>query len=480
MKILLTGANGYIGMRLLPLLLAKGHEVYALVRSSKRFDIPISLKNQIHIIESDLLDPHSLQNIPEEIEAAYYLVHSMTTSSESFADLEANAAANFRDRMAKTKARQIIYLSGLSNEQNLSKHLSSRKNVENILRQGSVPLTTLMAGIIIGSGSASFEIIRDIVEKLPVMITPKWVRNLVQPISIVDVLDYLVLVLNHPSCIGQRFEIGGADVMSYKQVLLAFAKIRKLKRWIWTVPCLTPKLSSYWLYLVTSANYNLAKSLVDSLRNNAICKENRIQGIFPKKLLSFEEAVLRAFKKIEQDDVPSSWKDALGNSRLNPDFSVYMHVPQFGVFSNTQQIVFSLPPEEVRRKIWSLGGKTGWLYMNWCWTIRGFLDRLAGGIGLRRGRTHPTRLNEGDALDFWRVLLADEEPCRLLLYAEMKVPGEAWLEFKIVGQTLFQTATFRPHGVWGRCYWYILFPVHVLIFRGMAKRLTLSENDKKI
>ena len=420
-----------------------------MVRSSKRFDIATSLKNQIHIIEADLLDPHSLQNIPEEIEAAYYLVHSMTTSSESFADLEAKAAANFRDRMAKTKARQIIYLSGLSNEQNLSKHLSSRKNVENILRQGSVPLTTLMAGIIIGAGSASFEIIRDIVEKLPVMITPKWVCNLVQPISIVDVLDYLVLVLNHPSCVGQRFEIGGADVMSYKQVLLAFAKIRELKRWIWTVPCLTPKLSSYWLYLVTSANYNLARSLVDSLRNNAICKENRIQEIFPKKLLSFEEAVLRAFRKIEPDDVPSSWKDALGNSRLSPDFSVYMHVPQFGVFSNTQKIDFSLPPEKIQRRIWSLGGKTGWLYMNWCWTIRGFLDRLVGGIGLRRGRTHPTRLNEGDALDFWRVLLADEEHCRLLLYAEMKVPGEAWLEFKIVGQTLFQTATFRPHGVWG-------------------------------
>ena len=471
MKILLTGANGYIGTRLLPLLVEKGHEVIALVRSGKRLELPEFLESKVRVIEADLLDAPSLEKIPSDIDAAYYLVHSMTTSSESFGELEAQSATNFRDRIGQTKASQIIYLSGLSNEEHLSAHLTSRKNVETLLRQGRVPVTTLMAGIIIGSGSASFEIIRDLVEKLPVMITPKWVKNRVQPIAVSDVLDYLTLVLGDSACLGERFEIGGPEVLSYQEVLLRFAKVRGLKRSIWIVPVLTPRLSSFWLYFMTSANYNLAKSLVDSLKNNAICKENRIREIFPKKLVHYEEAVRRAFDRIEQGIVPSSWKDALGNTNLNPDLSVYIQVPKFGTLSDVQKVPFTGPAEKVKEVIWSLGGDTGWLYLNWCWVFRGFIDRLVGGSGLRRGRTHPTRLREGDALDFWRVLLADEKKKRLLLYAEMKVPGDAWLEFKIVGQTLYQTATFRPHGVWGRIYWYALFPFHYFIFRGLARAI---------
>lgn len=496
MKILLTGANGYIGTQLLPLLLQKGYEVYALVRSEKRIQVPDQFKKQVHIIRADLLDEESLEKIPDEIDAAYYLVHSMSTSVEQFTSLEARSAMHFRDRISRTHARQIIYLSGIVNDEQLSHHLASRKNVETILRQGKVPVTTLMAGIIIGSGSASFEIIRDLVEKLPIMIAPKWTKNLTQPIAIRDVLDYLILVLAHPACIGKRFEIGGPDVLSYKELLLAFASIRGLRRWIITVPVLTPKLSSYWLYFITSCSFPLAQALVESLKNNAICKENAIQKIFPKELLDFKTAVRLSFKLylppmnvsdshsfpveackncIEEDGLASSWKDAIGNSSLNPDLLAYVQVPHFGTLSDRQVISFTQSPDIVQQKIWSLGGDNGWFYMNWAWKMRGFIDKLVGGVGLRRGRTHPTRLKEGDALDFWRVLEADSKNRRLLLYAEMKLPGEAWLEFKTINHTLYQTATFRPHGLLGRIYWYALFPFHYLIFRGLAHALVKSD-----
>lgn len=264
--------------------------------------------------------------------------------------------------------------------------------------------------------------------------------------------------------------------MSYKELLLNFAKMRGLKRKIFTVPVLTPNLSAYWLFFVTSTSFSLARFLVQSLINNAICKENRIQEIFPRKLLSYQEALQLAFTRIEEDWVPSSWKDTLSGSSLNPDLSIYIQVPRFGILRDERIACFSCPVEQVQSRIWSLGGKNGWLTMNWAWKFRGFVDKLIGGIGLRRGRTHPTRLKTGDALDFWRVLLADEKNRRLLLYAEMKLPGEAWLEFQIIpcetGGELKQTASFRPNGVWGRLYWYILYPFHALIFSRLSKHLT--------
>lgn len=474
MKILLTGANGYIGTRLLPRLVDDGHEIYALVRSRSRLEIPEKFQSQLHVIEADLLNPSSLLKIPSDIDAAYYLVHSMSYS-QKFSELEAASAKNFAMRLENTKAKQIIYLSGLSNEPHLSRHLTSRKKVGEILKMGKVPVTILMAGIIIGSGSASFEIIRDLVEKLPIMIAPKWLQQLTQPIAIRDVLTYLTLVLGNPNCIGQSFEIGGPDVMSYKDLLLNFAKMRGLKRKIITVPILTPRLSSYWLFFVTSASFSLARSLIESVINKAVCKENRIQKLFPIKLLSYEEALQLAFTRIEEDWVPSSWKDTLSGSTLNPDLSIYIQIPKFGILTDQRIVPFSTPLEQVQKRIWSLGGDRGWLTMNWAWKLRGFLDKLVGGIGLRRGRTQTTRLKVGDALDFWRVLLADEKNHRLLLYAEMKLPGEAWLEFKVIphetGGILKQTATFRPNGVWGRFYWYALYPFHVLIFSQLAKHI---------
>lgn len=475
MKILLTGANGYIGTRLLPRLVEAGHEVYALVRSRFRIEILESLRSQVHIIEADLLDPQSLMKIPKDIDAAYYLVHSMSYSPK-FSELEALSAKNFIAQMEKTNAKQIIYLSGLVNEEHLSTHLQSRKKVGEILQSGKIPVTILMAGIIIGGGSASFEIIRDLVEKLPIMVAPKWLKQLTQPISVRDVLTYLIEVLDHPDCLNQTFEIGGPDVMSYKDLLLNFAQIRGLKRKIFTVPVLTPRLSSYWLFFITSTSFSLARFLVDSLINNAVCKEHRIQQIFPRKLLTYKEAIQLAFTRIEQDWIPSSWKDSFSGSDLNPNLSVYMQIPRFGILKDTRVIPFSCSIQEVQQRIWSLGGERGWLTFNWAWKLRGFIDKIVGGIGLRRGRRHPTQLKTGDALDFWRVLLADEPHQRLILYAEMKLPGEAWLEFKItphpLGGCLYQTASFRPNGVWGRVYWYMLYPLHILIFSKMAKRLT--------
>ncbi len=474
MKILLTGANGYIGTRLLPRLLEEGHEIYALVRSRFRIETPQKWLSRIHVLEADLLNPDSLLQIPKEIEAAYYLVHSMS-ESQKFSELEAASATNFANRLANTQAKQIIYLSGLANESLLSHHLSSRKKVGEILKQGTVPVTILMAGIIIGSGSASFEIIRDLVEKLPIMIAPRWLNHITQPIAVRDVLIYLTLVLGNRACLNQSFEIGGPDVLSYKELLLQFAQARGLKRRIFTVPVLTPRISSYWLFFITGTRFSLARFLVESLMNNVVCKENRIATLFPRKLLTYQEAVKLAFTRIEEDWVPSSWKDTLTGSHLHPDLSVYTHVPRFGILKNQQTLPFSCPIEQVQKRVWSLGGKKGWLAMNWAWKVRGFLDQLVGGIGLRRGRTHPTRLKTGDALDFWRVLLADEKNRRLLLYAEMKLPGEAWLEFEIIphetGGTLQQTASFRPNGVLGRLYWYSLYPFHALIFNQLAQHL---------
>ena len=476
MKVLLTGANGYIGSHLLPRLADAGHEIYALVRSRSRIEIPEKFASQLHIIEADLLKPESLLNIPTDIDAAYYLVHSMSYSHQ-FAELEAASAKNFVERIEHTKAKQIIYLSGLSNEDQLSEHLTSRKRVGEILKSGKVPATILMAGIIIGSGSASFEIIRDLVEKLPIMVAPKWLKQLTQPIAIRDVLAYLTLVLDNSACLGQSFEIGGPDIMSYKDLLLNFAKMRELKRVILTVPVLSPHLSSYWLFFITSTSFSLARFLVHSLINNAVCKENRIHELFPRKLLTYKQAIALAFKPTEEDWVPSSWKDSFSGSLLNPDLSVYVQVPKFGILTDSRTASFSCPTEVVQKRIWSLGGGQGWLALNWAWKLRGFVDKWVGGVGLRRGRTHPTRLRVGDALDFWRVLLSDEKNLRLLLYAEMKLPGEAWLEFEILpnvegGGTLKQTATFRPSGVWGRFYWYSLYPVHALIFGRLIKLIT--------
>ncbi|MFT4601451.1 MAG: hypothetical protein ACI857_001631 [Arenicella sp.] len=473
MKILLTGATGYIGKRILPLLIEKGHHVVCCVRDTNRFSPPESIKENITIIKVDLLDQSSLANIPNDIDGAFYLVHSMSSAGD-YKSLEEQSAINFRNAINLTQVKHVVYLSGIINESELSKHLTSRKNVELELEKGNYNFTALRAGIIIGSGSASFEIIRDIVEKLPFMITPKWLNTKCQPIGISDVIELLTKTIFNKKTYNQDFDIGGPDILSYKEMLLTYGKERNLKRRILVVPIMTPKLSSYWLYFVTSTSYKLATSLVHSMKVEVVCRDNRINELLNITPLNYKASLNRAFRKIENNEILSSWKDSYSSSGLNFSISEFIQVPSFGCFKDDRKKKID-QHEDCLNKIWSIGGKTGWYYGNWLWVIRGFMDKLVGGVGLRRGRTSQTSINVGDTIDFWRVLYANKEEGRLLLFAEMKLPGEAWLEFKVLNGQLQQTATFRPLGLKGRLYWFAVLPFHGLIFKGMLKQLTKAK-----
>jgi uncharacterized protein YbjT (DUF2867 family) len=470
MKILLTGANGYIGKRLLPVLVEQGHHLVCCVRDAKRFRYPQSLAKNISIVELDFLKEETLKRIPNDIDAAYYLIHSMSANKD-YEEMEARSALNFSNAVSGTNAAQVIYLSGIINDQKLSKHLSSRKNVEKVLSQGTYHLTTLRAGIIVGSGSASFEIIRDLVEKLPVMITPKWLNTRCQPIAIRDVIAFLVKTLNYQAAYDRSYDIGGSDILTYKEMLLIFADVRKLKRFIFTIPVMTPRLSSYWLYFVTATTYYLAVNLVDSMKVEVVCRKNDLAQELNIQPLSYREAIIRAFEKIEQNAIVSSWKDSLISGSIHLLPTEMVQTPVHGCFKD-QRIVSVKDPEQTIDNIWSIGGKTGWYYGNVLWQIRGFIDKLFGGVGLRRGRTNSTQLHAGDSLDFWRVLLADRSEKRLVLMAEMKLPGEAWLEFRLVNDKyLHQQATFRPRGLSGRIYWYAMAPFHHFLFNGMIRKI---------
>lgn len=471
MKILLTGATGYIGKRLMPMLVRQGHDVVCCVRDKNRFYFPEEFENKLQIIEVDFLDPKSLENIPSDIDAAYYLIHSMSGSAANYDELESIAANYFVEKLSKTKCRQIIYLSGIVNDKSLSKHLSSRKAVEDILKAGTIPATTLRAGIIVGSGSASFEIIRDLVDKLPVMITPKWLNTKCQPIAISDVLEFLLKSLLNPIVYDKSFDIGGPDILTYKQMLLEFAKAKKLKRYIFTVPVMTPKLSSYWLYFVTSTSFKLASALVSSMKVEVICNDNRINNLLGVTPISYKEALQRALVKINEDAIISSWKDSQISGRFKGNVASYLKVPKRNCFIDRRKREIKNREYTIAR-IWSIGGETGWYYADWLWDLRGFIDKIFGGVGTRRGRTNKKEIHAGDALDFWRVVYANKKEGKLVLYAEMKLPGEAWLEFKIIHNTLYQAATFRPNGILGKLYWYSVLPFHGFIFNGMINKLT--------
>lgn len=470
MKILLTGTTGYIGQRLLPVLLKNGHEVICCVRDKKRFDASKYNSSKLSVMELNFLEKQTLENIPANIDIAYYLIHSMSSSIDEFEEMEALSAINFKNRLEETSVKQVIYLSGIINDEKLSKHLLSRKRVEEILLGASFNLTTLRAGIIVGSGSASFEIIRDLVEKLPVMIAPKWLNSHSQPLAVRNVIEYLTGVILREETYNKSYDIGGPDILTYKQMLLQFAEVRGLRRTIISVPVMTPKLSSYWLYFVTSTSYKLAVNLVNSMKIEIICRENNLNEILGIKLLTYKQAVQNAFDKIAQQEVISSWTDALANSALEKGVSQLLEVPKFGCFKDERKKAITDENKTLDR-IWNLGGEQGWYYANWLWSLRGFVDKIMGGVGLRRGRKNSKSISAGESLDFWRVIYASREEKRLLLYAEMKLPGEAWLEFRIVGNSLHQTATFRPWGVTGRMYWYSVLPFHGLIFNGMIKKL---------
>jgi len=472
MKILLTGATGYIAKHLLPVLLESGHHVVCCVRDVERFTLgQQTVSPLLEVVQADFLDPVSLESIPTDIDAAYYLIHSMARSTADFAALEAQSARNFVARMEKTAIKQVVYLSGIVNDERLSRHLKSRKQVEKILSSGHFALTTLRAGIIIGSGSASFEIIRDLVEKLPIMVAPRWLHTKTQPIASSNVIEFLHGVLLRENTFHQSFDIGGPDILTYKEMLLRFARVRGLKRWIGVVPVMTPRLSSYWLYFITSTSYALAVNLVNSMKVEVICRPNKLADQLGIKLIPYDQAIALTFDKIEQNQVVSSWKDALTSDVLGKGVSQYIQVPVNGCYRDERKKAVQDATHTLNR-IWSIGGENGWYYADWLWNLRGFVDKLQGGVGLRRGRTNRTELNTGDALDFWRVILASRAEKRLLLYAEMKLPGEAWLEFRIdADNILHQTATFRPWGLKGRLYWYSVLPFHHFIFNGMIGRI---------
>lgn len=469
MKILVTGSTGYIGKRLIPLLLNEGHTVVCSVRDKSR-TIKHQEDDNIEIVEADFLRPRTLQNIPKDIEVVYYLIHSMSNSSTEFHSLEEKCAQNFKNFTEKTSTKQVIYLSGITNDTKLSKHLLSRKNVESILQSNTYALTTFKAGIIVGSGSSSFEIIRDLVEKLPIMIAPKWLHTKTQPIAIRDVLAFLFKAKGNEMLYNKSYDIFGPEILTYQEMLLEFAKIRELKRYIFTVPIMTPKLSSYWLFFVTSTSYKLASSLVNSMGIEIIGKPSNINELLDINPISYKKAIKNAFVKIEQNSIVSSWKDSFVSGRLQNKAHEYINVPHYGCYKDIKQRSINNPIETID-KIWSIGGENGWYYGNFLWKLRGFFDQVAGGIGLRRGRTNPTELNIGDSLDFWRVIYADKNKKRLLLYAEMILPGEAWLEFKIEDNILYQTATFRPKGIAGRLYWISVIPFHYLVFNGLISKL---------
>jgi uncharacterized protein YbjT (DUF2867 family) len=477
MKVLLTGATGYIGKRILPILIENGYELICCVRDKHKFHMQESFKDKVQVIEIDLTKKETLDAIPQDIDFAYYLVHSMS-SSKNYSELEKQSAINFREALDKTNAKQVVYLSGIVNAKTLSKHLTSRKNVEIELSKGKYALTTLRAGIIIGSGSASFEIIRDLVEKLPIMIAPKWLKTKSQPIGISDVIEILTRILGNKEAYNKNYDIAGDEVLTYKEMLLQFAQIRGLKRVIWTVPVMSPKISSYWLYFITSTSYKLAISLVDSMKIDVIAKDDEINKLLQIKPLSYQECIKRAFNKIEQNEIVSSWKDSTISGLLEYRISDYMKVPEFGCYKDIRRKEVQNSDECIER-IWKIGGDTGWYYANGLWKLRGFLDKVFGGVGLNRGRTHLNHIHAGDTLDFWRVLYANKEEKRLVLFAEMKLPGEAWLEFKIEENSLIQTATFRPLGLTGRLYWYLVFPLHGLIFKGLINELTKQNQLKE-
>jgi uncharacterized protein YbjT (DUF2867 family) len=479
LNILLTGANGYIGQRLIPVLLEQGHTLFCCVRDKERFEDEHQHPN-LQTIEIDFLAENNASVFPKEIDGAYFLIHSMSSSGD-FEAKELATAKNFLQQIEQTNCKQIIYLSGIVNEQHLSKHLHSRLAVENTLNQSSIPLTVLRAGIIVGSGSASFEIIRDLVEKLPIMITPKWLNTKCQPIAVRNVIQFLSGVLHKENTYKKHFDISSSETLSYKEMLLQFAAVRKLKRLIITIPVMTPRVSSYWLYFVTSTSYPLAVNLVNSMKVNVIAEPNTLAEDLGIELLSYKSAVQLAFEKIEQNHVLSSWKDSFSSSNANQQWMDNVEIPQYGCFKDLKwKEIKDSSSEKVLENIWRIGGERGWYYGNFLWRIRGFMDKMVGGVGLRRGRTNANEINRGDALDFWRVLIADKKNKRLLLYAEMKVPGEAWLEFRIMQRSnkiqLRQTATFRPRGLWGRLYWYSVLPFHGFIFKGMIRNLVKTKN----
>ena len=481
--ILITGASGYIGGRLVPQLLERGYRVRCLARDVRKLSgRGWDEDPRVEIVRGDVLDLDSVRSAMEGCGTAYYLVHSMLAGERDFESHDRIAAENFAGAAEATGLDRIIYLGGLGHKsEKLSPHLESRHEVGDVLRGGKVPVTELRAAMIVGSGSASFEMLRSLVSKLPLMICPRWVEVKTQPIAVRDVLAYLIGCLENPETAGQVFDIGGPDVLTYREMMHRFAAILGTRRWIVVVPVLTPRLSAYWVNLMTPVNAGLAFALIESLQYETVCEEGRIRELVPIPRTGFDDACRWALDKVNQHAVETRWTNASLPHRVER-VSLPVLAPENFTIRDEQRVEADVPPLVLFDKVRRIGGDVGWYYADFLWEIRGWMDRAIGGVGVRRGRRDPVSVRIGDAIDFWRV--EDVVPGRrLLLHAEMIVPGDAWLEFRVEpvddGRSeLIQTAYFKPSPFWGKLYWYACFPLHWFVFSGMARSIVrAAERD---
>jgi uncharacterized protein YbjT (DUF2867 family) len=467
--ILLTGATGYIGGRLLRRLERQQVAVRCLCRNPEVLSGRVA--SGTRIVPGDLLEPASLDAAFRGVETAFYLVHALRSGPE-FESKEKQEAVNFADAARRAGVRRIIYLGGLTHGDTLSPHMRSRMETGNTLRASGIPVVELRASIVIGSGSASFELIRALVERLPVMITPRWVETAAQPIAIEDVIEYLVEAIQVEAANGLIVEIGGPDVTSYLGIMREYARQRSLRRWFFPVPVLSPGLSSRWLTLVTPIYASIGRSLIESMRNASVVRRPEESRKFPVSPIGFRSAIARAFANEDRDIAETRWSDA--------GYCVTAHgpcEPGPAALSNIQEVRVPVPASEAFAPVRRIGGRVGWYFGNWMWRLRGLVDLMTGGVGMRRGRPNPDTPMPGSTLDFWRVQIYEPDR-RLRLLAEMRVPGRAWLEFRAEpeGQStvLRQTAYFEPRGLSGLLYWYCLWPIHQLMFRGMLRRIAAS------
>jgi uncharacterized protein YbjT (DUF2867 family) len=479
-RVLVTGATGYIGGRLVPRLLDAGYRVRCLARDPRKLNARPWVGNpNAEVVRCDVGDRRALADAMTGCSSAYYLIHSMMAAGRAYRERDRRLARTFAGAAAEAQLSRIVYLGGLGETGGqLSEHLASRREVEEALRSGPVSVSVFRAAMIIGSGSASFEILRYLVERLPVMVTPKWVGTECQPIAVGNVLHYLVKCLETPETIGCTFDIGGADVMTYRRIMQVMSESLQLrKRFIIPVPVLTPRLSSLWIHLVTPISHRIARPLADGLRNRVVCRDDAAVRLMPQRLLTIREAIDEALGNMRTHDIETAWSDA-GPIPGDPDWAGGR------IFVDRRSTSVHAPPEAVFAATARIGGDQGYHAADWLWRIRGWLDRLVGGPGLRRGRRHPEHIAYGEAIDFWRV--AGVEPNRRLeLRAEMKLPGEAMLSFEIRpdehnggSSTLVQTARFKPRGLPGLVYWYAVLPLHGLVFDGMLRGIRRAAEQR--
>ena len=476
--VLVTGATGYVGGRLVPCLLREGYTVRCFVRNADRLRAQ-PWGTDVEVVEGDALQAETVPPAMQNVSVVYYLIHSLGSGENTFAERDRRAATNIRTAAEDAGVDRLIYLGGMRPKgSRQSKHLQSRIETGDVLRDGPIPVTEFRAAQIVGSGSLSFELVRYLTERVPLMICPKWVHTPTQPIAIRNVLQYLIAALDQPESVGEIVEIGGRDVLTYREMFQIYAAVRGLRRWIVNVPFLTPRLSSHWVGLVTPVPNSIARPLIEGLDNEVVVDDpEEARRLFPSvEPMAFEAAVRLALRRVESDELPTVWNSAVSSTPHSPNHTTTLDTTE-GLYREVRTTTVAVPPETAFDTIRRLGGETGWLYGDALWHLRGWIDQLMGGVGFRKGRRHETRLRVGDAVDFWRVEAL--EPGRLLrLRAEMQMPGRAWLQFDVTPGSdedartqVTQTVFFEPKGLMGALYWNAVRPVHGLLFAGQLRAL---------